>query len=260
MMNARGEDGALQHWAQDVGKQQVGHSFQLIAGSGMTRELQAHLAQMLHRAPHLGAGGAQLFGNAGAADDDRRVVAQQAHNAAQARVGRTVGRDVGAGWRGSGDRTIMRDGRRNEHPVRAFIRRFTRCSGSWRSCVTRSQITAFEDTWEWNLDAERAYQEVVERGGWVGNLFVTWLYSMCHVCSVQAWRARSIDRETFRDKVPVPCGRNLGEGLSASSDRIRRSTQWPDDSDNRDRRRRWWRDEGHTANAPCPLESWLEEV
>ena len=48
-----------------------------------------------------------------------------------------------------------------------------------------SQITAFEDTWEWNLDAERAYQEVVERGGWVGNLFVTWLYSMCHVCSVQ---------------------------------------------------------------------------
>ncbi|MGB8769192.1 MAG: DNA methyltransferase [Candidatus Korobacteraceae bacterium] len=32
-----------------------------------------------------------------------------------------------------------------------------------------SQITAFEDTWEWNLDAERAYQEVVERGGWVSN-------------------------------------------------------------------------------------------
>ena len=30
-----------------------------------------------------------------------------------------------------------------------------------------SQITAFEDTWEWNLDAERAYQEIVERGGTV---------------------------------------------------------------------------------------------
>jgi len=53
--------------------------------------------------------------------------------------------------------------------VRAFIRRFTRCSGSRRSCVTRTQITAFEDTWEWNLDAERAYQEVVEGGGWVSN-------------------------------------------------------------------------------------------
>jgi hypothetical protein len=24
---------------------------------------------------------------------------------------------------------------------------------------------AFEDTWEWNMDAEAAYQEIVERGG-----------------------------------------------------------------------------------------------
>ena len=30
-----------------------------------------------------------------------------------------------------------------------------------------SQIMAFEDTWEWNLDAERAYQEIVEGGGTV---------------------------------------------------------------------------------------------
>jgi site-specific DNA-methyltransferase (adenine-specific) len=28
-----------------------------------------------------------------------------------------------------------------------------------------SQITAFKDSWEWNLEADRAYQEVVERGG-----------------------------------------------------------------------------------------------
>ncbi len=28
-----------------------------------------------------------------------------------------------------------------------------------------SQITAFEDTWEWNLDAEHAYRQVVESGG-----------------------------------------------------------------------------------------------
>ena len=28
-----------------------------------------------------------------------------------------------------------------------------------------SQITAFKDTWEWNLEAERAYVEVVEHGG-----------------------------------------------------------------------------------------------
>jgi site-specific DNA-methyltransferase (adenine-specific) len=28
-----------------------------------------------------------------------------------------------------------------------------------------SQITAFKDSWEWNIEAERAYQEVVESGG-----------------------------------------------------------------------------------------------
>ena len=28
-----------------------------------------------------------------------------------------------------------------------------------------SQIHAFEDTWEWNLDSQRAYEEIVETGG-----------------------------------------------------------------------------------------------
>jgi hypothetical protein len=28
-----------------------------------------------------------------------------------------------------------------------------------------SQIHAFEDTWEWNIDAQRAYESVVEGGG-----------------------------------------------------------------------------------------------
>ncbi len=32
-----------------------------------------------------------------------------------------------------------------------------------------SQIMAFEDTWEWNIDAERSYQEVVEAGGRVAD-------------------------------------------------------------------------------------------
>ena len=75
----------------------------------MTSDLETQLAQMLHRAPHFGAGSAQLLGDARAADDHRCVVAQQAHNATQARVGGTVGRDIGADWRGSDDRTIMRE-------------------------------------------------------------------------------------------------------------------------------------------------------
>ncbi len=32
-----------------------------------------------------------------------------------------------------------------------------------------SQIHAFEDTWEWNIDAERSYQHIVERGGRVAD-------------------------------------------------------------------------------------------
>lgn len=32
-----------------------------------------------------------------------------------------------------------------------------------------SQIHAFEDTWEWNIDAERSYEEIVERGGRVAD-------------------------------------------------------------------------------------------
>ena len=32
-----------------------------------------------------------------------------------------------------------------------------------------SQITAFKDTWEWNIEAERAYEEVVESGGRVAD-------------------------------------------------------------------------------------------
>jgi DNA modification methylase len=35
-----------------------------------------------------------------------------------------------------------------------------------------SQIRAFEDTWEWNIEAERAYQETVEQGGRVAQAMV----------------------------------------------------------------------------------------
>ncbi len=37
---------------------------------------------------------------------------------------------------------------------------------------SNSQIRAFEDTWEWNIEAERAYQETVEQGGRVAQAMV----------------------------------------------------------------------------------------
>jgi hypothetical protein len=38
-----------------------------------------------------------------------------------------------------------------------------------------AQIMAFEDTWEWNIDAEKAYQEIIEhvrRHAWIS--YVPW--------------------------------------------------------------------------------------
>ncbi len=43
-----------------------------------------------------------------------------------------------------------------------------------------SQIHAFEDTWEWNTDAERAYEQIVEQGGRVADAlraFKTFLFN-----------------------------------------------------------------------------------
>jgi site-specific DNA-methyltransferase (adenine-specific) len=43
-----------------------------------------------------------------------------------------------------------------------------------------SQIHAFEDTWEWNLEAQRAYEQIVERGGRVADAlraFKTFLFN-----------------------------------------------------------------------------------
>jgi site-specific DNA-methyltransferase (adenine-specific) len=43
-----------------------------------------------------------------------------------------------------------------------------------------SQIHAFEDTWEWNIDAQRAYEQIVEQGGRVADTlraFKTFLFN-----------------------------------------------------------------------------------
>jgi hypothetical protein len=63
-----------------------------------------------------------------------------------------------------------------------------------------SQIMAFEDTWEWNVDAERAYEEIVEQGGRVSALHVRpgeYVYTIlrsswaAELCSASPLRLRS---------------------------------------------------------------------
>ena len=99
MVNARREDRALHQRAENIGQQKIRDRFELVAGRGMSRDLQAKLAQVLHRTPHFGAAGAQFLGDAGSTDDHGCVVAQQAHDAAETRVGGTVRLDIHAGWR-----------------------------------------------------------------------------------------------------------------------------------------------------------------
>src|SRR5271157_5934577 len=54
---------------------------------------------MLHRTPNFGAGGAELLSDPCSTDDHRSVVAQQAHDAPEARVGGAVRLDIHASWR-----------------------------------------------------------------------------------------------------------------------------------------------------------------
>jgi site-specific DNA-methyltransferase (adenine-specific) len=45
-----------------------------------------------------------------------------------------------------------------------------------------SQIHAFEDTWEWNIDAQRSYEHIVEQGGRVADALRAFSPSR-HSCS-----------------------------------------------------------------------------
>jgi DNA modification methylase len=43
-----------------------------------------------------------------------------------------------------------------------------------------SQIHAFEDTWEWNIDAQRAYEQIVEQGGRVADALRAFKTFLCN--------------------------------------------------------------------------------
>jgi len=110
MVNPRREDCALHQWAENFREQKIGDGFELIAGRGMSRDLQAELPQMLHRTPYFGAAGPQFLRNARSTDDHGGVVAQQANDAPEAGVGGAVRLDIHASWRCAGDKKIMREG------------------------------------------------------------------------------------------------------------------------------------------------------
>ena len=80
-----------------------------------------------------------------------------------------------------------------------------------------SQIMAFEDTWEWNLEAERNYEEIVEGGGRISDAmraFRTFLGStdmMAYLAMMRACGALKFGREVQHESVsPVLVGRAVG--------------------------------------------------
>jgi site-specific DNA-methyltransferase (adenine-specific) len=59
-----------------------------------------------------------------------------------------------------------------------------------------SQIYAFEDTWEWNLDAQRSYEFIVEQGGRVADAlraFKTFLFNSDRMADLAMMTPRLVE-------------------------------------------------------------------
>jgi site-specific DNA-methyltransferase (adenine-specific) len=59
-----------------------------------------------------------------------------------------------------------------------------------------SQIHAFEDTWEWNLDAQRSYEFIVEQGGRVADAlraFKTFLFNSDRMADLAMMTPRLVE-------------------------------------------------------------------
>jgi adenine specific DNA methylase Mod len=77
-----------------------------------------------------------------------------------------------------------------------------------------SQITAFEDTWEWNLDAEHAYQEIVERGGRVSEAMQAFRTFLGH-SDMMAYLAMMAPRVLWIIALNAAFPENRGEAMIA---------------------------------------------
>ena len=99
MADSGAEERPTYQRADDVGQKQVGDRFELVALGRVSGDANTQFAQVLYGAPDFGARGTQFFGDASAADDQRRVVAEQANDVAEAGVGQAFGKSgIGASW------------------------------------------------------------------------------------------------------------------------------------------------------------------
>jgi site-specific DNA-methyltransferase (adenine-specific) len=68
-----------------------------------------------------------------------------------------------------------------------------------------SQITAFEDTWEWNNEAKKSYEELVERGDRVSDVMRAF-YTFIHCSDMMAYLAMMAPRIIELHRVLKPSG------------------------------------------------------
>ncbi len=86
-----------------------------------------------------------------------------------------------------------------------------------------SQIMAFEDTWEWNVDAERAYEEIVEQGGRVSDAmraFRTFLGHSDMIVAVPIRACRS-SKHAFMPADSAPSEGDFGTWIPILTNRCR---------------------------------------
>jgi len=88
MMKLIIEEGAANERPQDFRQQQIRNRLQLISRSWMSSDIHAQPTQLLNQPPDLGAVRGNFLRDFGSAHYDRRVVHQQAHDAAETNVRR----------------------------------------------------------------------------------------------------------------------------------------------------------------------------
>ena len=125
-----------------------------------------------------------------------------------------------------------------------------------------SQIHAFEDTWEWNTDAERAYEQIVEQGGRVADAlraFKTFLFNTDMMAYLAMMAPRLIElRRVLKEtgSIYLHCDPTASHYLKILMDAVfgpqffRNEIIWEEDSRGGKRGRQFGRDSRH----PPPLQ------
>ena len=87
VVQLRIKDGAPKKRSKDLRKQEIGNRLELISRSGMTSDIDTEAAQLLNQTPDFRTIGGNFLRDFRSADNESGVLHQQAHDAAQTKIG-----------------------------------------------------------------------------------------------------------------------------------------------------------------------------